>query len=545
MSIANRLLTALPWLYLGAGLVYTVVRNASGQLPAEGVDGGAWADVVVVTDIAVVVITAGLLGLVVHGRGLGVRDRGRPHQRQLDDVPVPTFLVSTGGERLVAANAAARDRYGIPVGMDDRYLFEDLFEQAAVRSYVSTPGTSVDCRTARLDGRLVGVVRKPIDGLSAEDAVDLVIAIDLDDRHTNMADSPRRGVVQRLADQTDDLLFIVNVSGVIRAANAAFRRRLVHVLGIDLPILTPLPPSATVLVEWRMWQQNRRRAEYGEQFVEDRTDVDEAGRQRMFEHRFDPVIEHGVVAAVACSVREVTRDRKDAIMLRDTSVRLRTITEQYEALVRATNDVVWVWSSDTRMIEWNDAMGSAFGYQERETSLSWLYDRIDEEDRDRVVSARERCVADGGQTWEEEFRFRHHDGRYHWVVDRGLVLRDDFGAVRRLMGTMMDVDDARSAMARISRQNEQLRDIARIGSHEIRGPLASLMGLLYLMDKEHPENPLNGEVVTMLDEAAQRLDAVIHRIVQATYELDILDDAIHDDGIRKGTYGPSPNDGDR
>jgi signal transduction histidine kinase len=92
--------------------------------------------------------------------------------------------------------------------------------------------------------------------------------------------------------------------------------------------------------------------------------------------------------------------------------------------------------------------------------------------------------------------------------------------MQRFIGSITDVNDIRQKAVTIETQNRQLREIARITSHEIRGPLASLLGLLHLYDKTDPQNPLNAQVLDYLDEAACNLDIVIHRIVRRTFELE-------------------------
>lgn len=87
---------------------------------------------------------------------------------------------------------------------------------------------------------------------------------------------------------------------------------------------------------------------------------------------------------------------------------------------------------------------------------------------------------------------------------------------RRYIGAMIDISQIRCALDRISQQNEALREIASMSAHQLRGPLTSLMGLLYLYDKAHPSNPINAQVIDYLDIAARNLDAVIHQVIQRT-----------------------------
>lgn len=69
-------------------------------------------------------------------------------------------------------------------------------------------------------------------------------------------------------------------------------------------------------------------------------------------------------------------------------------------------------------------------------------------------------------------------------------------------------------------QNKRLRDIAEISSHNIRKPLASILGLVQLFDKENLQNPLNNEVIDYLQASSEELDLVIRTIIQKTFDVD-------------------------
>ena len=71
----------------------------------------------------------------------------------------------------------------------------------------------------------------------------------------------------------------------------------------------------------------------------------------------------------------------------------------------------------------------------------------------------------------------------------------------------------------IREQNIMLQEIASISSHEIRRPVATILGLVNLFDRDNPDNPMNREIVDHLELTAQELDGVIHTIVEKTVHL--------------------------
>ncbi|MDB5152890.1 MAG: domain S-box protein [Mucilaginibacter sp.] len=117
--------------------------------------------------------------------------------------------------------------------------------------------------------------------------------------------------------------------------------------------------------------------------------------------------------------------------------------------------------------------------------------------------------------WSQEYRFKKANGEYAFVLDKGIVIRDEKGIGLRMIGAMQDITLLKQNELRIMRQNEQLTEIARINAHEIRRPVASILGLIQLINKETIDET-NREFLTYLETATQELDQVIRRIIDKT-----------------------------
>ena len=69
-------------------------------------------------------------------------------------------------------------------------------------------------------------------------------------------------------------------------------------------------------------------------------------------------------------------------------------------------------------------------------------------------------------------------------------------------------------MQQVAIQNKTLMDIAFIQSHEFRGPLATIMGLMNIIKEENFESPQ--EYLLMMEKAVYKLDEKIHVVVKST-----------------------------
>ncbi len=58
-----------------------------------------------------------------------------------------------------------------------------------------------------------------------------------------------------------------------------------------------------------------------------------------------------------------------------------------------------------------------------------------------------------------------------------------------------------------------LTDIAHIQSHDVRGPLATILGLVQLFNFENAADPDNKVIITAIAQASEQLDVVIKEVV--------------------------------
>jgi len=68
-------------------------------------------------------------------------------------------------------------------------------------------------------------------------------------------------------------------------------------------------------------------------------------------------------------------------------------------------------------------------------------------------------------------------------------------------------------------QCEKLLKVAFLQSHQVRVPIANIMGLFNLFNFDDPCDPANGQVLNMLKLVAEGLDKTIQQIVQNTTDI--------------------------
>jgi diguanylate cyclase (GGDEF)-like protein/PAS domain S-box-containing protein len=125
---------------------------------------------------------------------------------------------------------------------------------------------------------------------------------------------------------------------------------------------------------------------------------------------------------------------------------LRDSEERYALAVRGTNDGIWDWSIKEQRIYLSPRWKAMLGYGEHDLGDSpdeW-FSRVHPEDRERVDEKVQAHLQRKAPHFEDEYRMRHRDGSYRWVLSRGFAVRDGEGRPTRMAGAQTDVTDRRA-----------------------------------------------------------------------------------------------------
>lgn len=125
----------------------------------------------------------------------------------------------------------------------------------------------------------------------------------------------------------------------------------------------------------------------------------------------------------------------------------------------------------------------------------------------------------GGQTWRNEVCNLAKDGRLYWVDTFIYPLYDIEGKLREFLSIRNDITLRKNHEMAIDKQNKVLSEIAWSQAHEIRRPVASILGLIHLMqlDNTLPDQ----EMIKHLKTMAEELDFVIRRNVSKSSAVDV------------------------
>ncbi|MCJ8211103.1 PAS domain S-box protein [Mucilaginibacter sp. RS28] len=195
---------------------------------------------------------------------------------------------------------------------------------------------------------------------------------------------------------------------------------------------------------------------------------------------------------------------------------LKRVSEENKRLadiITTINNMVLVTDLNHRITWVNKAFEDHCGY-----SLSELIGRVPSE----VLGGLRMCTKtlsevlakkDKGEVFSLELQHHLKNGNSPWLHAEFKPLYDDKGKRIGYISVHQDITVRKLKEQQIQLQNQVLQEISWLSSHEIRRPVASLLGLTYLY-KDTTDQHEKEHLVAMIDECAQDLDTIVHTITE-------------------------------
>jgi len=147
-------------------------------------------------------------------------------------------------------------------------------------------------------------------------------------------------------------------------------------------------------------------------------------------------------------------------------------------------------------------------------SLNFYEGLIHPDDKQKMQEAVDKIIHSAkGEIVEMTARFRRADGKYIWIYSRKIVSeRDEQGNPSLITTVAEDITLVIDTQDKLREKVQQLESISYKNSHQIRSPVASIIGLINLVEEQDIASQHNLEVFDLLKQAIEKLDTVIHEI---------------------------------
>jgi PAS domain S-box-containing protein len=219
------------------------------------------------------------------------------------------------------------------------------------------------------------------------------------------------------------------------------------------------------------------------------------------------------------SVQGIVSNSRDITLNINYNQKLRQNFERYESLAKATSDAIWDHDFEIdRTYIAGEGYRKLFGYNlaNQFSEHQFWESKLHPEEKETILEELNKAIKDPKVKQSElEYRFLKADGTYAHVRDRFFIIRENGNAIR-ILGAKQDVtsqkieeQEKEKLISELIQNNKDLKQFSYITSHNLRGPIASLLGLSSLLDNYKVEDPTLQQILAGIKKATHMFDDII------------------------------------
>jgi PAS domain S-box-containing protein len=233
------------------------------------------------------------------------------------------------------------------------------------------------------------------------------------------------------------------------------------------------------------------------------------------------------------------REREHLQELEKASAALEDSEERLNMALEGADMGIWDWNVESGQYLFDRRWAEIAGCNLHDLTpqfQTWK-ERIHPDDLDVTLQSLEKHLSGKAPNFEAEYRFRHKDGHWLWVHNKGRVIQHDSdGKALRMSGTHQDISLRKQSEEQQKRLEEQLAQAQKIESvgrlaggiaHDLNNMLTPILGHCELLSDDMPPLDPRLESVQEISRAAEHSRDLVRQLLafarRQTLEMKILD----------------------
>jgi PAS domain S-box-containing protein len=209
----------------------------------------------------------------------------------------------------------------------------------------------------------------------------------------------------------------------------------------------------------------------------------------------------------------VTRDATDRI-LKDQ--RLKESEEQYRLIAENATDMI---TRHDLLGFYNYVSTSSYtllGYAPVDLLGKNAYDFLHPEDKEIVKSGLNEFLKMGLGIHTTSYRYKKKDGKYVWIESTNkLTFKEITGEIEGVISISRDITERKLFESKLEEKIKELDTFIYRSSHDLKGPLASLQGLINVAKSEVQDIKAN-EYIGLIERSVNHLDNILMDLLNIT-----------------------------
>lgn len=266
----------------------------------------------------------------------------------------------------------------------------------------------------------------------------------------------------------------------------------------------------------------------------------ESGGKWRYEYRF--VNKEGEISWIEGNAKKIFNKKNEFVGYLGTNVNITErkaaeqnlirANERFEKVTEATNDAIWDWDIEQKTIYRSKAYENFFG-KEAAQSLDledfWQKHFHPEELHKNQNNIYEVIQNPLRNKWELEYKVFNENGETLYIIDRGLIIRDDNGKAIRMVGAMTNITEQKLMNVQLielnkklqqhtydlERSNEELEQFAFVASHDLQEPLRMISSFMDLLKSKYGDllDEKGLKYIYFATDGAKRMKSIIRDLL--------------------------------
>jgi PAS domain S-box-containing protein len=251
--------------------------------------------------------------------------------------------------------------------------------------------------------------------------------------------------------------------------------------------------------------------------------------------------------SVVSAIQAAVRGRERQYLIREQIEAIRQGQERFQTLANSIPQLAWMARPDGSFFWYNQRWHQYCGSTPEEME-GWGWTKVHDPTLLPGIIERWKAATASGDSWEDTFPLRRHDGQMRWHLSRAMPLRNSVGKIVLWFGTNTDIEEQR----RIAEERDALlqseraarSDAERAGrlkdeflatlSHELRTPLTAILGWTQIVRRHNKHDGELDEALVVIERNARVQAQLIEdmldmsRIISGKLRVDVKDVNIAD-----------------